>query len=133
MSDSKHSNNDQGLSTTARFATRFTGLQRVHGVCLKPPQTEPGKKAEARCWTAKEPVTDALYVAHLEGRAGLGIVPIRDDNTCMWGCIDIDNYTIDHNKLLEKIRQLELPLVVCRTKSGGRALLPVRGRADLPY
>ena len=38
---------------------------------------------------------------------------------CKWGCVDIDQYPLDHKLLLEKIRKLKLPLVVCRSKSGG--------------
>ena len=106
-------------STTPRFIARFTGLQRVHGVYLKPGPAEPGKKREGKRWTAKEPVTDALYAAHLAGNNGLGIVPIRDDDTCLWGCGDIDDYSVDHPALLEKIKAFGLPLIVCRTKSGG--------------
>jgi hypothetical protein len=37
-----------------------------------------------------------------------------------WGCIDIDSYAgFDHQKLINKIKQFKLPLVVCRSKSGG--------------
>jgi hypothetical protein len=52
----------------------------------------------------------------------LGIIPIRDDSTCSWGCIDVDTYPLEHNKIVEKIRRLELPLIVCRSKSGGAHL-----------
>jgi len=38
---------------------------------------------------------------------------------CKWGCIDIDQYPLDHKLLIEKIRRMKLPLVVCRSKSGG--------------
>jgi hypothetical protein len=34
----------------------------------------------------------------------LGIIPIRADNTCIWGCIDIDQYPFDHKGLVEKLR-----------------------------
>ena len=38
---------------------------------------------------------------------------------CKWGCIDVDQYPLDHKMLVDKIRKLKLPLVVCRSKSGG--------------
>ena len=41
------------------------------------------------------------------------------DNTSKWGCIDIDTYPIDYNKIIHAIRKLKLPLVPCRSKSGG--------------
>ena len=52
-------------------------------------------------------------------KRSLGIIPITDDNTCQWGCIDIDDYPLDHKKIIDKIREEEFPLVVCRSKSGG--------------
>jgi hypothetical protein len=42
-----------------------------------------------------------------------------EDNMCKWGCIDVDQYPLDHRMLVDKIRKLKLPLVVCRSKSGG--------------
>ena len=56
----------------------------------------------------------------IEGKQSLGIIPIRDDNKCIWGCVDIDSYAgFDHKKLIDKIKEAKLPLVVCRSKSGG--------------
>ena len=50
----------------------------------------------------------------------LGIIPINDNNECKWGCIDIDFYAeFDHKKLIDQIGNLKLPLMVCRSKSGG--------------
>ena len=62
-----------------------------------------------------------LYGAdHLEGKGpALGIIPITEDNSCRWGCIDIDEYNFDHLSLIQSIRKLNLPLIVCRSKSGG--------------
>ena len=54
------------------------------------------------------------------GSQSLGIIPINDDNQCVWGCVDIDSYAgFDHKKLIDKIKQFKLPLLVCRSKSGG--------------
>ena len=35
------------------------------------------------------------------------------------GCIDIDEYDLDHLSLIKSIRDLKLPVIVCRSKSGG--------------
>ena len=43
----------------------------------------------------------------------------RENNTCRWGCIDIDEYNFNHLVLITNIRKLKLPLIVCRSKSGG--------------
>ena len=59
---------------------------------------------------------------HLTGVMGLGLVPVRDDATCMFGVIDIDNHdgkTIDLMDLSNRVASAALPLVVCRSKSGG--------------
>jgi hypothetical protein len=38
--------------------------------------------------------------AHLSGKgAGVGIIPINETNDCKWGCIDIDQYPLDHKAL----------------------------------
>ena len=74
----------------------------------------------------KNPVTKELYEQHLTGKISLGIVPIRADGKCKFGALDIDDHKnseikkdFDYKKLLEKINFLKLPLVVCRSKSGG--------------
>ena len=61
-----------------------------------------------------------LWEGHLSGKGtGIGIIPINEDNMCKWGCVDVDQYPLDHKTLVEKINKLKLPLVVCRSKSGG--------------
>ena len=63
---------------------------------------------------------DSLWSDHLEGKGpALGIIPITQNNDCRWGCIDIDEYNFDHLSLIQSIRKLNLPLIVCRSKSGG--------------
>jgi len=36
-------------------------------------------------------VTTELFVKHLRGKLEIGTYPVRDDATCKWSCIDIDN------------------------------------------
>ena len=38
---------------------------------------------------------------------------------CTWGCIDVDQYPLDHKKIITDIRKKELPLIVCQSKSLG--------------
>ncbi len=64
-------------------------------------------------------VTSAHWAAHLAGTRPLGIVPIRADNTCVFGVGDIDEYDLDALALVARIEQLKYPLVPCRSKSGG--------------
>ena len=61
---------------------------------------------------------------HLQGELGLGVVPIMPDSTCFFGCIDIDAHgddtpDIDLEELHGKAAQADLPLIICRSKSGG--------------
>jgi hypothetical protein len=72
--------------------------------------------------TKRAPVTLALWEDHLAGGHGLGIVPIREDSTCVFGAIDVDIYNLDHRTLVVKLKRSNIPLVVCRTKSGGAHL-----------
>jgi len=65
------------------------------------------------------------YRAHVRGEVGLGIVPIiPDNNTVSWFVIDVDKYGEDdlHASLAASINKLNLPLLVCKSKSGGAHL-----------
>ena len=102
-----------------KFKNIFYGLDRAYGQYKSDGQLINGK-AGGKAFILKKPVTDQLWIDHIEGKdPSLGIIPIRDNSTCTWGCIDIDTYPLDHKKILRKIRDLELPLVICRSKSGG--------------
>jgi hypothetical protein len=103
-----------------KFIDIFTGLERAHG-CTKVTETaENGVKVKGQSFIVRQPVTENLWKKHLEGTQSLGIIPINDDNKCKWGCVDIDSYAgFDHAKLITKIKEANLPLVVCRSKSGG--------------
>jgi hypothetical protein len=103
-----------------KFINIFKGLERAHGCTNIAPVTENGVKVKGQSFVRRQPVTLQLWQDHLEGKQSLGIIPIRDDNKCIWGCIDIDSYAgFDHKKLIDKIKEAKLPLVVCRSKSGG--------------
>jgi hypothetical protein len=105
-----------------RFALLFDGYSRAHGRFTVKRTGESGK-VEGRASTVHEPPTLEIFRAHLEGSgAGVGIIPLRDDLTCAFAAIDIDVNTIDHAKLDARVKQLKLPLVVCRSKSGGAHL-----------
>lgn len=102
-----------------RFFALFAGLERAHGVYEITEKAEPGKKLHGRAYTVVDPVTPDLWQQHLDGTKGLGIIPIRDDATVRFAAIDIDNNSIDHLALEKQLAELGLPLVVCRSKSGG--------------
>ena len=102
-----------------KFKSIFYGLDRAYGQYVSDGQSVNGK-ASGKAFILKQPVTDQLWIDHINGKdPSLGIIPIRDDSSCIWGCIDIDTYPLDFKKIISKIRKLDLPLVMCRSKSGG--------------
>ena len=104
-----------------RFRKIFLGLERAHGVTYVDKKGADGEKIKGKSFVQREMVTNNHWLNHLQGKEpSLGIIPIADDNKCRWGCIDIDSYAgFDHQKLINKIKLLKLPLIVFRSKSGG--------------
>jgi len=101
-----------------KFKEIFAGLDEAYGFFKIESRT--GFKTKGKAGVVREPRTDAIWEKHLSGGGvGLGIIPINANNSCKWGCIDVDQYPLDHGLLLKKIRGMKLPLVVCRSKSGG--------------
>jgi hypothetical protein len=108
----------------SQFFTRFTGLTRVHGH-FRPEGVERERdgKQEGFTETIHAPATVDLWQGHLDGVYGLGIVPITDEGTCVWGAIDVDiDKRPDLIQVAKDVTRLELPLIVCRSKSGGAHL-----------
>jgi len=111
-----------------RLHQLFAGLERAHGYYSVDGKPNEKGKIEGTRYTVKEPVTDEKWQRHLDGiyntfPYGLGIVPVRDDGTVMFGAIDIDVYKgLDLKKLAQRSKEFGLPLIVCRTKSGGAHL-----------
>ena len=109
------------MSLVLKFMNAFRGSEEAHG------QTTVGAvgrngKTEANSRVVREPLTEELVKNHLEGKHGVGAIPITKENECYFGAIDIDQYDLDHKGLIAKILKFKLPLVVCRSKSGGAHL-----------
>jgi len=107
------------MSHATKFAEVFQGLQLAYGTYRVDRKQANGKNV-GKASIVQEPRTAELWEGHLSGKGtGIGIIPINEDNQCVWGCIDIDQYPLDHKVLVERVRKMKLPLVVCRSKSGG--------------
>jgi len=107
------------MSLAEEFHALFAGLDRAHGQ-FNVSREQGGKgKVGGSARTHYAPPTVNLWERHLKGDYGLGIVPIRDDGTVRFGAIDVDDYTVDISQIERDLRQMSLPLVPCRTKSGG--------------
>ena len=105
-----------------KFKSIFEGLDVAYGQ-HQPNGSRADGKQQGKSYIVRQEVTDELWQKHLAGEGpSLGIIPIRADNTTKWGCIDIDDYPLDHRVLVRKIRKLGLPLLYCKSKSGGAHL-----------
>ena len=102
-----------------KFREVFRGQERAHGCYIKGDINEKGKQTGESRIVRLYPQPDSLWEEHLSGVNSLGIIPTNDDNECQWGCIDIDQYPLDHKKIVDQIRKEKFPLIVCRSKSGG--------------
>ena len=105
---------------TEKFKNIFEGLKIAYGQYQKGEVAANGDKQKGKAFIVRKNVSDDLWENHLQGKGpALGIIPIREDNTCRWGCIDIDSYNFNHSSFIQSVRDLNLPLIVCRSKSGG--------------
>lgn len=107
------------LSLAQRIMTLFAGNDSVHGTHGTP--TRKGLKWEIKSTadTIRAPYTLEMWEEHLAGKRPLGVVPIREDNLCYWGSIDVDEYDINLLDIILRVEQFKLPLIPCRSKSGG--------------
>jgi hypothetical protein len=100
------------------FIKIFEGYSWAHGIFTKDKSNLPGKK-EGVSKVRREEVTKVMWKNHLSGlEPSLGIMPVTENSECKWGCIDVDDFKLDYEELLKKIRKLSLPLIMIRSKSG---------------
>lgn len=115
-------------SATERFMALFRGYESAHGRHALSTEPDHTGKLKGRATTPSRGATEREYTEHLSGSgASLGLIPLMADNTCWWGAIDIDisgKHALHEpiEKLEARIRQKEIQLVVCRSKSGGAHL-----------
>jgi len=111
------------LSATQRLAALFEGNDTHHGTHGEPSRdpTSGSLKWVIRptAKTLKRGPTEKDWEQHVNGVRPLGISPIRNDNSTIWGSIDYDVYDQDIMEILVKVEQSKFPLVPCRSKSGG--------------
>ena len=69
------------------------------------------------------PVTDEVIQDHLEGRHTIGIYPLLSDETCYLLAVDFDkqSWMEDAAAFLETCRQMDIPAVIERSRSGNGA------------
>ena len=107
------------LEISEKLHKIFHGSGRAHGSFMVE-NSSLGQKTQGRAKTIKTiGASTKHWQEHLTGKEGLGIIPIDEENSVKWGAIDIDVYSLNLEKLVSKIEEFKLPLVVCRSKSGG--------------
>jgi hypothetical protein len=113
----------QGGQRRVKFKEIFEGNNSAYGQLILSGSTTEKGKAEGKAFIKRQPVTDTLWEEHLEGKdPALGVIPINEDNMCKWGCIDVDQYNLDHLVIMRNIKGFGFPLVTFRSKSGGAHL-----------
>ena len=106
-----------------KFKEIFEGNNSAYGQLILSGSTTDKGKAEGKAFIKRQPVTDTLWEEHLEGKdPALGVIPINENNECKWGCIDVDQYNLDHLSIMRNIKGFGFPLVTFRSKSGGAHL-----------
>lgn len=99
----------------------FQGSSAAHGRSIIGDVRRNGK-TEAKYSIIREPLTTDKLQAHIGGKENYSAIPITQDNKCRFGALDIDTYDLDLVALNKKIKKLKLPLLLCRSKSGGAHL-----------
>ena len=107
------------MDLAQRFFDLFRGNDRAHGTFNVQTDRERDGKKQGVARVLKEATTVEHWSNHISGTQGLGIIPIKDNNSCHWGAIDIDIYNLDHKVLNSKVQKLGVPGIICRSKSGG--------------
>lgn len=107
-----------------RMFVLFRGHGGAHGTYGQEDRSHGKAKVEIKksAKTLRDPATVDHWTLHLEGRRALGIVPIDESGVCWWGVIDVDQYNIVHTDVAANVDRSGLPLILCRSKSGGAHL-----------
>ena len=97
------------------FFRVFPGLNRAYGEFVITERK--GLKLDGYGKTIRKTYNEKLWKEHLDGETGLGVIPIDENDQCRWGCLDVDDYSVNIEKVSKQF--LKKNLIVCRSKSGG--------------
>ena len=110
---------------TNDFLHLFSGLDDAHGKRPSVVQTEEVGKKDAEYRILPGPLTAQHLESHFSGKCGYGSFPIKRNNCCTFGAIDIDVYGDGEAQfaLIDKIEDLlfntDLYPLMCGSKSRG--------------
>lgn len=113
-----------------RFLQIFKGKNNTY-VKNNLPKEKPAKgvKTKTKITQVEGKVDKELMSLHLEGSFGVGVCPINTDGKCYLGVLDIDSYGAKIRKVLDFIRDYQLPLLPFRSKSGGLHIYLILSKA----
>lgn len=103
-----------------KFTQLFRGKSNTY-VRNELPKEKPeaGEKIKTRITNNEGKVDKELLLEHLEGNFGVGVCPVNAEGKCYFGVLDIDYYKAKINRILNFIKEYQLPLIPFRSKSGG--------------
>lgn len=103
-----------------RFALLFKGKTNTY-VRNELPKKKPeaGQKIKTKITNNEGTVDKDLLLHHLNGDFGVGICPVNAEGKCFFGVLDIDYYKGKIKRVLQFIKDYQLPLLPFRSKSGG--------------
>ena len=110
------------MDLAERFFRLLAGSNIAHGTFNVQNDRQRDGKKQGQARILREPPTVDHWQKHLKGENGLGIIPIKANNHCHWGAIDIDVNNLDHSALIKQVEKFKIPAIVCRSKSGGAHL-----------
>lgn len=111
------------MTIARRFQALFSGFQERFGQFDLASHTGEGKRT-GRALTRNTGATSDDFAAHLAGKTGIGIIPLRSDDTIHFAAIDIDVYPAEQERrgLTHgdvALALMDTPMIVSRSKSNG--------------
>ena len=107
-----------GNLATDVFRKLFDGWPKDHLSFNPGPVSSRGKR-EGKYSTINRTLNDHDFALHMKGDASIGVSPLREDSTCLFGAIDIDLYPVDETQIDEIIGSCGTPCAVFPSKSKG--------------
>jgi len=108
----------------SRFLELFDGSKRKYGIFKPSGLKRADGKVEGEYSWREFPLDGnelPLFTDHINGITPIGIVPVRPDGSCSYGCIDVDKIKSveEANEVLAKMKSWGLPFTPFKSKSGG--------------
>jgi len=109
------------MSDAKRLLAAFEGSRAAYGTTVVGRVGRNGK-TESNSRVVHGQLDEEKIQAHINGELGVGSIPINSENVCKFGALDIDTYDLDLQALNRKVQAMKMPLILCRSKSGGAHL-----------